>query len=118
MMCHSHPQSGPAGLTWEKTMLSWHMIVYLPYYITSFVDNRERWDESFSMLNDFFSIMTQGWDNSEQCSLEDVRNRIRLPLSQGDPESFPYDNKQGTDIYALVREVSVAVAVNQQFKNM
>jgi len=98
-------QSGPAGLTWEKTTLScaYDSILTILHHI--FVDNRERWDESFSMLNDFFSIMTQGWDNSEQCSLEDVRNTIRLPLSQGDPESFPYDNKQGTDIYALVREV-------------
>jgi len=98
-------QSGPAGLTWEETTLScaYDSILTILHHI--FVDNRERWDESFSRLNDFFSIMTQGWDNSEQCSLEEVRNRIRLPLSQGDPESFPYDNKQGTDIYALVREV-------------
>jgi len=98
-------QSGPAGLTWEKTMLScaYDSILTILHHI--FVDNRERWDESFSRLNDFFSIMTQGWDNSEQCSLEGVRNRIRLPLSQGDPESFPYVSKHGTDIYALVREL-------------
>jgi len=64
-------QSGHAGLIWEKTTLScaYNSILTILHHI--FVDNR------------------QGWDNSEQCSLEDMRNRIRLPLSQGDPESFP-----------------------------
>jgi len=47
------------------------------------------YDSILTILHHIFVDNRQGWDNSEQCSLEDMRNRIRLPLSQGDPESFP-----------------------------
>jgi len=70
-----------------------------------FAENEDHWLNHLSNFNDFFSVMSEGWQNDEQESLESVRDRIRYPLSQRDPASFPYNEREGTDVYALIDQV-------------
>jgi len=101
---HMISTSSPKGLIWEKTLsCAYDSLLTILHNI--FAENEDHWFNHLSNFNDFFSIMSEGWQNNEQESLESVRDRIRYPLSQRDPASFPYNEREGTDVYALIDQV-------------
>jgi len=92
--------SSPKGLIWEALSCAYDSLLTILHSILA--ENEDHWLNHLSNFNDFFSVMSEGWQNDEPgISRELLVTESDIPLSQRDPASFPTMKEKAQDVYCL-----------------
>ena len=67
----------------------------------------QRWNQEFASQSSFLKLFTEVFTNAlkQGCTLDSARDAIRSELHSKDDTSFPLNSNEGTDIFALCREI-------------
>ncbi|KAI0067152.1 hypothetical protein BV25DRAFT_1868127 [Artomyces pyxidatus] len=95
------------GILWNGDTLTCAYDSILTILLQVYLAHGDQWTDKVTNMNGLLTSLSGDWsqllNGAALTCLESARDKVQTQLNTQDPDSFPLNNSQGTDIYMLSR---------------